>query len=301
MATAKKETATPVATEVVSDKALSVLPPTGALMATRDDADLPDYLQEAKPEGVDHFTADDIELPRLGLAQKMSPEIDPENKSKFIEGLQYGDFFNTVTKENYGPGPLEIVVLRSDPPKHIEFAPMKTGGGVIDMDVPPDDPRTKFTRGEDGKPVAPIATKFYNYVALLLPNGTTVKSPVMIGVSLKSTSIKTAKVLNMLISNRMGMPIYAGKYEIGQASQTNKKGVYKVYTVRNSTINGAFNPPGKPGWVSKEVFDYAKQLFDQLKGRVITIDMETATHGDDEGDASFDTEKMERGATPSDM
>ena len=43
-----------------------------------------------------------VEIPRLKLLQKMSDELD-KNSPNFEKDANEGDFFNTLTKEIYGP------------------------------------------------------------------------------------------------------------------------------------------------------------------------------------------------------
>ena len=90
-----------------------------------------------RPSGIDEgdlgnegMTREDILMPRLGLAQKMSPEIDPTNQEKYIEGLQFTDLFNSLTKARYGKGPLYFSILRRDQPRYVEFTPIDQGGGI---------------------------------------------------------------------------------------------------------------------------------------------------------------------------
>jgi len=251
--------------------------------------DVPEYLQNAGNEGKENITKDDMLLPRLALAQKMSFEIDPEH-AKFINGLELGQLFNSVTQEIYGAGPLEFIVLRADAPRHVEFYPRESGGGVKDMDIPQNDPRTQFTRDAvSGASIPPIATKFYDYVVMLLP------SFEIIGLSFKSTGIKVARQMNTFIKQRPG-PIYAGKYRIHSESFTNKKGTFKVYVVKNSDIPSEYSatkPDGSlmPGWIHPDVLGDVKKYFDEFKAKRIIIDVDTAG-ADVAEDESFNTAQM---------
>src|SRR6266481_2377146 len=62
----------------------------------------PEYLQRKQaPRGGEEIDQSDLIIPRLGLAQKMSDEID-EDSPKYIPGLKEGMFFNNISKEIYG-------------------------------------------------------------------------------------------------------------------------------------------------------------------------------------------------------
>ena len=54
------------------------------------------------PKGEEEqFRQEELELPFLRVAQKGSPQVD-EDKPEYIEGLKPGQYFNTVSSENYG-------------------------------------------------------------------------------------------------------------------------------------------------------------------------------------------------------
>jgi hypothetical protein len=247
---------------------------------------------------------EDLQMPRLLLAQAMSPQVE-ESDPLHIEDLKVGQFFNSMTGEIYGKGPLEFVVIRADKPRHIEFIPRNEGGGIKDYNVPANDPRTQFTTDEDGKRIKPVATKFYDFVILLLPT----LEPV--ALSLKSTQLKVARQLNTLMKLRKA-PVFAGKYMLVSVPQKFAKGTVPVHQIKNSNIPSDMSATDKdgnplPGWVSEGLFKFASDQYDSFKDKDLVIDREPTTDeedgdGGDAGDAteqgaeasdtSFDTSKM---------
>jgi hypothetical protein len=151
------------------------------------------------------FETDDVRPPRLGLAQSNSPQVKRGNP-KTIDGLREGDLFNDLTQQVYGEGPLEIVVIRYLGHRAMQFRDMKEGGGVIDFNVPLDDPRCQFTDGPPdpvtGKPtrVKPIATHFYDYL-VWLP-----ETSEIVALSMKGTSLKAAKESNDTMAEAQAKP-----------------------------------------------------------------------------------------------
>jgi hypothetical protein len=200
--------------------------------------------------GLDHLQQSDLKMPRLALAQKMSHEVDPDDP-RYIDGLRVGDLFNDLTQMVYDQ-PLEFTVVRADAPHWIEFLPRTEGGGVKDMDVPEGDPRTLFTKDANGRSIPPVATKFYDFVVMLLP------SQEVVSLSLKSTGIPVAKQLNALMVMR-NAPCYSGKYALTSGEGKNAKGVFKVYRVKNA------------GKTNDEDRAVAAQMYQNLKGRIIDI------------------------------
>lgn len=243
-----------------------------------------------RPEGVDtgdlgyeHIGKEDILIPRLALAQKTSPEIDPTSP-RFIEGLQFTDLFNSVGRSKYGKGPLHFVILRADRPRFVEFIPLAEGGGVRDPNVPADDPRTKFGAIDPAtnKSAKPIATKFYDFIVLLL-NDLDFNDPMknVMGLSMKSTAIKVAKQLNLLITQRGKKALYKGVYELSTDSDKNALGAFAIYKVKNA------------GWLTagSAAENMASEMWNGWKDRQVKIDLETEHP---EGDTSFDPVELEK-------
>lgn len=246
MATNKAGAAAPSKTDLTTTDVVSTL--------TR-----PDFIPQGDRSGTEHITKDDMILPRLALAQKSSPQIT-EGDPLYVEGLKFGELFNSLTGERYGNGPLSFIVLRGDRPRGMELRPLDEGGGVLDFNVPLTDPRMQW--GKDGE--KPVATMFYDFILMLLP------SREVIALSLKSTGIKVAKRLNGLIALR-NCPLYAGVYAVNTAKATNKFGTYATYQVANA------------GFIAdKETYDLATAQFETWKNKAVKIDLDLGGH--DEGD-----------------
>lgn len=157
-------------------------------------ATIPEDLMRDSGKGTESITSDDVRPPRLLVCQSGSPQRKPGD-AKQIKGLQELDMFNDLTNEIYGQGPLKIVVVKTLGSRHMQFAPMEEGGGVIDYNVPANDPRTQFTVAEDGTRIKPVATKFYDYL-LWLPDYSEI-----VALSLKSTQLKVAIKINGLLKS----------------------------------------------------------------------------------------------------
>jgi len=241
----------------------------------------PDFLKEGA-RGTEHIRREDLQMPRLGLAQSTSWQLDSA-KPEYIEDLKLGQFYNDLTRKVYGPGPLEFTVVRADPPRWIEFYPRSEGGGVKDMNVPPNDPRTQFERDDSGTSIPPKATKFYDFIIALLP------SRELIALSFKMTGLKAATQLNGLLKMR-NADSFAGKYTLTAGQKTNAKGTFKVHVIKNSeTVDEATS---EPGWVSKDVYAWAEQVHEGLKDKNIIIDRAHVEGEGEGGDASFDPGNM---------
>lgn len=224
---------------------LQKIEPAGALA-------VPDFMKGDAGKGLEHLKKDDLQLPRLALAQGLSPQLVDGN-AKYIEDLKLGDMFNNLTGDIYGKGPLTFAVVRADPPRGIEFNPLNEGGGVKSFNVPLDDPRMLF--GPNGE--KPLATKFYDFVIAFLPSRT------LIALSLKSSQLKVARQLNTLMKLRANVPVYGGLYTLASVQQTNRKGTFAGFTVKNA---GNVQDEDSYTWLKKTNAD--------LAGKTIVIDRE---------------------------
>jgi len=212
---------------------------------------VPDYINAQDTAGKENIGQEDISLPRLGLAQALSPEVQ-KNEANYIEGCGAGDLFNTLTRENYGET-VPVVVVRAEVPRWVEFYPRdsKEGSGIKDPNVPAGDPRTAWV---DDNP--PVATQFRDYLCLHGETG----EP--LGLSLKGTSLKAAKDLNSFIKLFPG-PSFAKVYHVTAVSRKNEKGTFYVYK---------FQPA--EGFTPEAIYRSAEQLSRSWANAKVTIEAE---------------------------
>ena len=171
-------------------------------------------------EGLEDFTREDILIPRLSLAQPLSPQVI-EGDPRYIKGLTPGMFFNSITNEVYGKE-VFVQIIKKEPLRAMEFFPQADGGGVKDPNVGMHDERLKW--GEDGE--KPVATLFRDYLARVMP------TEEFIALSFKSSGIKAAKTLNGLIVLRR-KAVFAGRYRITSGMDLNPKPHY-IYQIENA-------------------------------------------------------------------
>lgn len=230
----------------------------------------PDFIPTTQ-EGTEHITQEDVQIPRLVIAQAMSPEL-VEGESKFIPELRAGLIFNSLTQRIYGKGPLDFAVVRATKPRWVEFAPREEGGGVVDPDVPADDPRTEFWTDEEGKRRNPKATKFYDFILVLDPE----EVQEIVALSLKSTGLTVARQLNGFIKMRQA-PVYSGIYTATSKTKKNPKGTFYQFDLR---------PNGWPK--SQATFDFLKELYETLKSEPVKIHAENTINDTPDEDDNFE-------------
>jgi hypothetical protein len=177
--------------------------------------------------GLEQANAKDMLLPRLALCQSNSPQRKRGNE-KFIQGLDEGMMFNSLTGDIYGES-VNIIPISLNK-RAMQFRPMEEGGGIIDRDVPFDDPRCDYDNTKEGKDAKPIATRMYDWL-VYIPE--TAEFAV---VSFKGTSEKTGKKLVTLTSMRPGPP-RGQLYTLGTAAKHENNYDWHIFTVV---------PAGKP-------------------------------------------------------
>jgi len=253
------------------DQAVEKVQSEQGLMTEEDAAELMKY----SGAGTEGLGSDDVRPPRLALAQAGSPQVK-RGDPKEIEGLRECDMFNDLTGQSYGQGPVRVVVVTCLGPRHIEFAPMESGGGIIDGNVRANDPRTQFTVDpkDPTKRIKPIATKFYDYL-VWLP-----EYQELMAFSMKGSQLKVASRLNSLakyplkIGTQMVMnpPAWARTFSIGAVMEKDDK-----YSWANFTLK-------LEGLTDRETRALAAQLHETYSKKNIVIDRDNDKTPDEDDD-----------------
>lgn len=203
----------------------------------------PDYFSKNDRRGFEDTKQTDVLIPRLALAQALSPQVTDGDPNR-IEGLKVGDLFNSVTGQVYGRQ-VHVQLLRKMPLRAMEFRSIDDGGGVLDPNVPMGDPRLAWGNSGDKKADKPKATLFRDFLAVIIPGRE------MIALSFKSSGIKAAKTLWGLATMR-NKPVFAGRYLITTGVELKPK-PHQIYKVENA------------GWVSKEDAALGEQMFEAVQ------------------------------------
>jgi hypothetical protein len=247
-------------------------------------AERPDFIPEGDKTGTEGITSEDLRLPRLGIAQGLSPQMTP-GESAYVEDLKMFDLFNDTTSEVYGKGPIYFVAVRRDV-RCIEFRPRTEGGGVVDLNVPRHDSRaTQWREIEvDGvkKRIPPVATTYHEFTALLIKEGGATEPLV---ISIKNTNKYNRRAitdLNGFIKMHASqgvksVPIYGVIYSVESKPEKNDSGTFGVPVFRQV----GFIPKNMP-----ELFARAQEYAKSLEGKTIVIDREA-------GDEPVDGELVE--------
>ncbi len=220
---------------------------------------VPEWLQRKNgesPLGMENIERADMTLPRLALAQALSPQLS-ESDPKFIDGLKKGEFFNTITREIYGKTAQLIPLLFYK--SRILFGPMDEGGGLRCQS--PDNitgigdpggvcvkcPLSQFGSARNGEGKGTACNQFFNYAAVAASSGKFLPEGLLV-FSLKSSALKTAKDWNALIRIR-NLDIFAGIYDVTSVERKNDIGRW---------YEPVITPAGN---VSREAYAMARELY----------------------------------------
>jgi len=251
---AKKDTSTAVVERVQAAEETQALAKVGERRISANLQAL-DGVDANDKRGLEGTDKGDFIIPRLALCQSNSPQRKRAN-DKFIPGLEEGGMFNTLTQELYEQNlPFIPIVLR----KHaIEFKDMDQGGGIIDRNVPFNDPRCEYDNSKTGKEAKPKATRFYDWLSYLPETGE------LVVISFKGSSEKAGKKIVTLSSTVRPGPVFSHLYRLSTANKQENGYDWHLFNVV---------PAGKP-----EVGDalIAEQAYEKFKGGIGKYDEDTA-------------------------
>jgi hypothetical protein len=148
------------------------------------------------------FDRDDLAIPFIRVLQKGSPEVNPRD-SKYVEGAEIGDFFNTVTRETYDGQEGIVVVMAAYTKSFIEWRTRDAGGGFVADHGANEDALKKTTRDDRGRDMTPEGTQITRnalyFIKLVNPETGDATS---VALALSSTQLKKARQWNTIIANQ---------------------------------------------------------------------------------------------------
>lgn len=211
--------------------------------------------------GFEGMGPEDIAIPFIAILQSGSPQV--RGKSK-IKGCNEGDFFNTVTQENYGN---EIKLISCIYQKaYVEWVTRDNGGGFVKQHLDSSilDKTNRDDRGRDMlKNGNQIVTTAYHYCVLVKKN-----TPERVVIGFTSTQLKKSRkwnsqMMSLQIKNGdkiLTPPMYSHIYTAGTVEESNDLGTWTGWSISN------------PVPISDlDVYNYAKKFrSDVSKGTIKT-------------------------------
>lgn len=177
--------------------------------------------------GAGKETITDVKTAYLKIAQKQSEEIN-KNKPSYIEGLQEGQFFNSVTRKIYGEK-VDLIVFATRKSYALidDDNQFKGAEPAIRPDWVRDAQGVLRTReGYKAQLNYGYMVAVYDEVVAAVKDGRPIDTMVF---TLKATSINAAKEWNtslqqLKLEDGTSCPIFGGVWELTSVYQENKKG-----------------------------------------------------------------------------
>jgi hypothetical protein len=221
--------------------------------------EMPEYLRNLNPqEGFEEVRSGDIKIPRIALAQALTPQLE-ESEPNYIEGLKKGDFFNTISGERFGSLVKIVPLLKFG--TRILFESKDAGGGILcrsdDMKTgigtPGGDCATckfaQFGSAKNGEGKGTACNEFYNFPVLIVGADDHIHPESLAVVSMKSSHIPAAQDLIAKARFRKA-PMYTGVYSMQSK-------------LKKFNANSAFIPViDNAGWVAEADMQGAKDSYE---------------------------------------
>jgi len=216
---------------------------------------VPDFLQQYGAVGNESVGVEDIVIPRLGLIQSLSPEVD-DSDPKYIEGAKPGDFFNSLTREVYA-SPVSVVFVDRKK-EYTVFKKRSAGGGFRGSFNSEAEAKIAIQTGDDPIDQMEIIETATNF-GLILNADNKVISEIVIPMT--STKLKVDRQINSMIRLR-GAARFASVFFLESTKEKNDKGTFY-------NIKATIGP-----WVSPDIAAAAKQMYDAIHSGDRRVDSE---------------------------
>lgn len=217
-----------------------------ALAKTDTGATLPAHLKNGTGLGNENMTADDQQIPRLKLLQKMSPEVD-EDHEKYVDGAKAGMFLNTITHELVDE---TYVINLYYQRAYTVFKKLEAGGGFFGNF--PTEAEARDAIEAEGEAVKDFDIKENHIHTLLTINPETAKIDQPVLMDMTGTKVFTSKRWNTEIANKGGDRFSAiWKLSSRLVSKNNNKW-------HSMDIDFAL-------WAPKDVYEAARANYETMK------------------------------------
>lgn len=240
-------------------------------VATKQDA-MPAFLKnQDQSRGSEEVAAEDLVIPRLDLAQALSPAAN-KKKDEYIDGCEPGMFFNNVTREVYGDAVTLVPVYFRKEYLLWRDRDKDTGGfnGAFSSQKEAEEHRQSLDRPENVE----VVDTNQHFCLIVKEDGTFEE----IVVSMAKSKAKASRNWNSLIRINGG-DRFSRMYVLKSFSDQNNSGDdFENVKVENK------------GWVTEELYNAAETLYDSVKSGKASVDRtdDTATSDQSEaGDGEF--------------
>ena len=234
--------------------------------------------------GFENVGAQEMAIPFLKIASSQTPEIKKSN-AKFVEGLEQGDIFNSVTKDFYKSIAVVPCAFRV---RGVEWSPLGEGTGAPVKIYKPED-MPALTRGADGEDhymingaISPtyIVTTAEYFVLRINDDGSFERCQII----MQKTQYKKSRYWNTMMMNQKikssdgslrTLPMFANVYKMEGVQEANKKNDWWGWKI---TLDKSVNDLKNPSYIVEE----AKHFHELVSSGSIDPTPETLNDNDDD-------------------
>ena len=216
--------------------------------------EVPDFLKghQNDQRGSEEVGTEDLVIPRVDLIQGLS-KVRKKQDPNYIEGAEEGMFYNVVTRQLYGENVNVVPVYFQKQYLLWRDADLGGGfGGAHHSHAEAEEARQTQENPEEWE----VVDTPTHYCLVLHDDGSTEEAV----VSLAKTKAKASRYLNSLVRLNGG-PRFSRVYQLKGVSEQNAKG-QDYYSVQVANV----------GYVSKELFDKASELYETIKNGGVQVD-----------------------------
>jgi len=207
--------------------------------------DLPSHASKGEVLGNEFIKAEHLQTPRVKQLQVMSHEVD-ENHSEFLEGAKPGDFFNTITRENYGKEMYIINIKFTE--EFVIWRKRERGGGLIGS-FPSNAEALEHLKSQDLKVEDHEITQTQSHLLLKKDpeTGALDSQPFIFDCS--SSKLRVSREWNTQLQ-LVGGDRFSSLWKMSSSETQNRNG-QKFWNIGVQNI----------GWVTDENYEAAKSLY----------------------------------------
>lgn len=241
-------------------------------VAKAPESTLPAHLQNmGTGRGNDNVTGADLIIPRLEVAQDLSPQIK-KNKDEYIEGLEAGMLFNNVSSEIYGSTVRVIPVFFRR--EFLLFKDRKKGGGFRGAFDTMDEAKTAHSQLDDADDVE-IIDAAVHFCLIGPEDGEALEQ---IAISMTKSKHKVSRQWNTMIRMAGEGDRFARGYLLSGVSDQNAAGE-EFYNLKVAVHRDNY-------WASEQEYALAEEFYETMKSSKVSMSMadhgETTSSDDDE-------------------
>lgn len=218
--------------------------------------EVPDYIDTNSSRGNENVSTEDRIVPRLKVCAAQS-YVHSKSHPTYIDGIQDGDFYNTITLQNYGPE-VKLVFIGFKTVYNVwKTGQLKDGyrGSFLSM-AEAESGRIQTALKENGSPEGYTISMSHQHLALIL-DGKTVE-PILFDMS--ATRLQVSKTINAMIS-QFGGDRFSRVYMLSSVEVSNSKG--RFHTIKVSML----------GFTPKPVFEKALMHYNRKDSQIASSDV----------------------------